>query len=206
MMKNRNIKIGALLAMAMLTCAGVMAAQFRELLTEEKAAYGATHELSISFADLIAAGVTATNIPYTNNVSVAANRTVEFVAARLVKAFDGDTNVTGNLHLTIGDASDDDRFLTATETAADGTEVWIASPRQTSWATTTTNVTWITGLDGEVTNTQPLVLSIAATTYGLAYYNVATQIVTKLTPNYSESIGDYTEGQVKLHFRIFEPK
>ena len=55
----------------------------------------------------------------------------------LEEAFDtGNTNYTGSVLLTVGDTDDDDRFLTSTELASDGTEVFLKFGRSEAQAPT----------------------------------------------------------------------
>jgi len=115
------------LVAAMLLGMGVSVAraapQWMVLNTAEMAKWGATHCLEIEYND---AGSVATNTAVAFTNSVAANTAVEFVALILDTAWSGgNTNYTQSAALKIGDGSDDDLFLTSTELASDGTEVFV---------------------------------------------------------------------------------
>lgn len=126
-MKKR--KCGMLLVAAMLAWVmPAMAVDWMALSIPEMAAHkGATHCAVIKYKDFTAYTSTNTAAVITNNIS--AKQGVEFVELLLDQAFDtGNTNFTGQVSLKIGDGSDDDLFLTATELASDGTEVWVKYP------------------------------------------------------------------------------
>jgi hypothetical protein len=93
-------------------------------LPEMAAHRGATHYALIKSSDFSAVTTTNTALSITNAIN--AKTGVEFVELMMDTAFDtGNTNYTGSVDLKIGDGSDDDLFLTSTELASDGTEVFI---------------------------------------------------------------------------------
>jgi len=94
---------------------------FRELLTEEKAALGATHETVIRWPALT---LTSTNITQTlTNGILPANAGIECVGGYLVTPFDTATTVTNDsLSFIVGVLSDTDKFMTGMQCALAGTE------------------------------------------------------------------------------------
>jgi hypothetical protein len=82
---------------------------------------GATHVALFDYEDFT--GAESCWEAFTN--AIPAKRSVEFVALKLDTAFERTAATTSSVSLKIGDGSDDDLFLTATELASDGTEVFI---------------------------------------------------------------------------------
>lgn len=197
----------------------------------EMAAKGATHVIEVEYRDLTTSATNTAQV-FTNGLT--AKTGVEFVGMHLDAAFDtGNTNFTGSVALTIGDASDADYYLTSTELASDGTEVWFKWPRAnvdtaalTLAKQTFTNLTAVTQTSQEVfdyfSNSVPVVvtnvaqtsagytvvtnvtLANTASTFGATYYATATNLLVTLTPNVNEALDDNTSGKVRLYFRLME--
>lgn len=132
--------IGAALAVVML--AGfAQGNEFRALsVPEMAAAHGATHMARFTFSDLSNTNVDTAQA--FTNFSAAAKQGVELVCMVLETPYDtGNTNYTGSVLLTVGDADDADRFLTSTELASDGTEVFMKFGRNDATASTLTKQT-----------------------------------------------------------------
>ena len=202
----------------------VFAASMTPMGIEGVAVNGGTHLARITFADL---DETTTNTADTVSFAVPANKAVEFVGIRLVKAFDtSNTNYTGSVALTIGDGSDADLFLESMELASDGTEVFYKFPHanggtisvtpQTAAITTTVYSvqTANVGTNGEAVVTNIVASSTAytvatnaaatysATSYGRTYYAGATNIVFTFTPNAQEALSANTQGEIEAYFSI----
>lgn len=112
------------LVMVGLLAGGLVAAPvLAPLPMESRAALGATHELVFSYSDLT---VSATNTVQSFTNAIPAKTALQFVMLKLQTAFDtGNTNYTGSVGLVAGDGSDADLFVTSTELASDGTEVFL---------------------------------------------------------------------------------
>ena len=97
--------------------------QIRPLTEQEKAELGANMEVQVLYTNLT---TTTTNTAQTLTMNVQAKYGVKLAAMMLKKAFDtSNTNFTGSLAVKVGDGDDDDKYLTSTELASDGTEVWM---------------------------------------------------------------------------------
>lgn len=174
-----------LLMCGMLGCAGLLMAEpvAERLFDLEALANQATHVVEIDAADF--AAVTGTNTSYTSSIPVSAKALVYLGHMRLSQAFDtANTNVTGSVSVKVGDAGDDDRFLTATELASDGTEIW------GKWG----NTAWNSGITNNVTFA-----------YSPVCYTVGTNINFIFTPNSGEALASNTVGRVKFYFGILNP-
>ena len=168
---------------------------------------GATHYALIKYGDLATSTSTNTALLLTNAVS--AKTGVEFVELLLDQAFDtGNTNFTGSVDLKIGDGSDDDLFLTSTELASDGTEVWIKyGPPDSATITSTVtkqtvSLTDTNGVTALVVTNATVASTAAIGELGRKLYTSAGQIVFTLTPNGNEALDDNTSGEVRLYFRL----
>jgi len=173
-MKKRILMILALGALV----AG--AAEWRPVALEESAANGgATRVLTVDYADLTTA---ATNTAQTLTVAIPAKCAVRLTAMVLDAAFDtANTNYTGSLAVTVGDGSDVDLYLTSTELASDGTEVW-KKFGNTAWNSgTATNVTFA---------------------YGSKVYTAADTLDFIFTPNAEEAVSANTSGAMKFYFYL----
>lgn len=181
------------------------AAEFRALsLPEMVGAGGATH-----FARLTKADFTDTNVNTAQsftNFAVGAKQGVEFIAMVLEEAFDtGNTNYTGSCLLTVGDTDDADRFLTSTELASDGTEVFLKFARNEAQAPTLT-VAYTNIVIEDVTNVAVKTVTAAAVQpiVGKQLYTAAKYITSTFTPNADEAVSANTAGAVRLYFRVFD--
>lgn len=120
-MKRTWMAVMVAMVVAMVTVA--QAYTWRPLSVPEMARWGATHSLEFSYSDLTTA---ATNTAQTITIALPAKTAAEFRAIILDTAFDsGNTNYTGSVLCKVGDGSDDDLYLTSTELASDGTEVFV---------------------------------------------------------------------------------
>ena len=155
----------------------VQAGSFRQLLTEEKAALGATHVAVINYADF--AGSTTTNtagtVTFTNAVS--AYSSVLGVWYDLPQPFaygyDGAaaTNGMTNAALTVGVPSSTTNLLTSTEMSSVGTTIYSK---------------WGQGVAG-----------------GITFNGVATtSVVVTVTGNAYGALSQLTNGQARIYLRI----
>ncbi len=175
MKKFMMILITALLAFAGFT----QAAEWRTLSSEEAALTGANRVYTVDYSDLTTA---TTNTAQTLTVSVPDKSAIRFVMMKLEKAFDtGNTNFTGSLAVKIGDTSDDDLYLTSTELASDGTEIWKKFG----------NTVWNSGQATNVT-----------LAYGSKVYTSNDYIKCVFTPNAEETVKSNTVGRVKFYFNV----
>jgi hypothetical protein len=126
---------------------------------------------------------------------------------RLVNAFDtGNTNYTGSLSLKVGDGSTTDLYLTSTELASDGTEVWLKFPPPHSATVTATYQTNSFLVAGGTTSTLVTCNAVTAAAtigeLGRKLYTSSGSIVATLTPNAEEGVSANTAGEVQIFFRI----
>lgn len=155
----------------------VQAGSFRQLLTEEKAALGATHVAVINYADF--AGVTTTNtagtVTFTN--AVPAYSSLMGVWYDLPQAFaygyEGAlcTNGMTNAALTVGIPSITTNLLQSTEMGVLGTTVYSK---------------WGLGVSGLNTSS----------------YSTSTSIVATVTGNALGALSQLTNGQARIYVRI----
>lgn len=212
-MKKQKCRM-MVLAMALLMAGWATAAEFRPLLEQERANLGATHEVTIKYSDLATGTTTNTALTLTNVFDVATNAAVQLVAMQLITAFDtGNTNYTGSLAVEVGDGTDADLYLTSTELASDGTEVWLKygrSPLAVSTATTylTNTITYLGASTNLLTNTIVYASSVATTatddSYGRKVYTSADTIDFKFTPNAEEAVSANTSGEARFYFKIVQ--
>ena len=169
-------------------CLFAQAAEWRATDLLEQARTGATRVYVVEHSDLTD---TNANTAQTLAVSVPAKTAVQFVMMELETAFDtGNTNYTGSLAVKVGDGTDDDLYLTSTELASDGSEVWKKFPP----VPTVTAVTTI----GATTNT--VITSVAV---GEKVYTAGDTIDFVFTPNDSpEAVSAYTSGKSKFYFKV----
>lgn len=166
----------------------VQAASIHPLTSQEQAKVGATHLVIVTYADFAASTSTNTAKSFTN-FTAAAGSEVELVEMKLETPFDtGNTNYTGAVALTVGDSSDADLFLTSTELASDGSEVFIKAGR--------------TDVPG-VTVASNFVATVTAGVRGKKVYTTATPVITTFTPNAEEALSANTAGEVRLYFKVF---
>jgi hypothetical protein len=184
-MKKFTMMMFALLAL----CLFAQGAQWRALDSMEQAKTGAIRVYEVDEADLT---TTTTNTAQTLTVSVPAKAAVQFVMMELETAFDtGNTNYTGSLAVKVGDGTDDDLFLTSTELASDGTEVF------KKYAPVTTVTATATG--PQSTNMTVTVTSVAM---GEKVYTAADTLDFVFTPNANEAVADNTSGKVRFYFKV----
>lgn len=157
------------------------------LTEQEKADKGATHVAIVEYGDL---DETSTNTAETMTMTVPAKYGVQFVGMELDTAFDtANATYTGSLAVKIGDGTDDDLFLTSTELASDGTEVWVKWGSENGGTITVTpnntTITYISGVSatsGSYTSVQSLaVTSVTLTNTTDLWTNT---VVATATPTY----------------------
>lgn len=96
------------------------------LSSEEALASGFTHRIKVTAADLTDADTAQTLqlLPQTSGSTLPAGTYVRSAGLKLVTAFDASDDADiDSLTVIVGDGSDDNRFIVATELAADGTEI-----------------------------------------------------------------------------------
>ena len=210
-MKSKIKYTGACFVFLMVLCVigfNSQAANLTPLDSREAALMGATHVLRINTEDLAASTATNTALIITNNV-ISAKEQLECVGMVLDTAFDtGNTNYTGSVALTVGDSSDADLYLTSTELASDGSEVFIKAGRADANTPTLTlqrvTLTDTNGvIAGVVTNATT---SMASGVIGKKVYTSADYIKLTLTPNTEEALSANTAGAFRLYFRKFSGK
>jgi len=204
------------------------ATEWQPLSALEAADTGANRVLIVDYADLT---TTTTNTAQTLTVSIPAKAAVRFVGMELVTAFDtANTNYTGSLAVIVGDGADDNLFLTSTELASDGTEVWakfsasnggtIAVAPQTTTVETdpvltletvsltdTNAVTALCLTNVTVATTTSTVATNATAVFtagvvGEKVYTTADTLDFAFTPNSEEAVSANTAGQVKFYFDV----
>ena len=145
-MKKSKIKFLVALAIVAVVGIGIVRAATLALTTQvyrctiaEQAAMGASHKITVTYADLLTA--TTTNEAMTCTIPILAKMGAEVVYADLKTAFAGTTFTNGTTSLTciIGDGGDDDRFLASMQVAAANTEIWLKYGTGTKLAYTTTD-------------------------------------------------------------------
>lgn len=147
--------------------------------------YGATHEFVVDYSDFSEA---TTNTAETLTFTVGTNDAVEFVAFILDTPFDtANTNYTGSLAVTVGDGSDADFYLTSTELASDGSEVYTKYP-----PIGTVNI----GATGVVTT---------LTRLGAKVYTADDTIDHAFTPNEEEATSANSSGRARFLYKIISP-
>jgi hypothetical protein len=176
-------------------------------LPEMAAHRGATHYALIKSSDFSAVTTTNTALAITNAIN--AKTGVEFVELMMDTAFDtGNTNYTGSVALKIGDGSDDDLFLTSTELASDGTEVFIkyGPPDSATIVSTVTkqtvSLTDTNGVTALVMTNATVASTATIGELGRKLYTSSGQIVFTVTPNTEEALSANTSGEVRCYFRL----
>jgi hypothetical protein len=181
-MKKMIIALIALLAVA----GFAQAAQWRATDMMEQARTGATRVFVVEHSDLTD---TNANTAQTLTVSVPAKAAVEFVMMELETAFDtANTNYTGSVAVIAGDGTDTDLYLTSTELASDGTEVW------KKFAPVPVVVT--------VIGTNNAIVAGTVTALGQKVYTTADTIDFTFTPNSDEALVANSVGKVKFFFKV----
>jgi hypothetical protein len=228
---KRTMAMAVAVWMAVLVAA--QAWQWGALSVPEMAAHGgATHVAIFKYSDFTMA---TTNTAQTFTNGVAARTGVECMGMVLDAAFDvGTTNYTGSCLLKVGDGSDDDLFLTSTELASDGTEVFVKYGPPNSVAVTAglqtntvvsavaftlvTNTVevagWTTGTvvyasavtptSGSLTSAVSVTSAATVSELNRKLYTAAGNIVYTFTPNLNEALDDNTAGEVRVYFRLIQ--
>lgn len=120
---NTFTKTTLLAAVMAVTASLVHAFTIQPLGVEGRSQYGATHIVRGDYTDLT---TSTTNTAQTLTLDIAAKEGYSLVAFMLDEAFDtGNTNYSGSLALTVGDNASVATFLSSTEMASDGTEIWL---------------------------------------------------------------------------------
>lgn len=206
--------------MVLMVVGMVQAASLRALDSRERLAWGsATHMIEVTYEDFTE---TTDNTAETLTFNVAAKEGVEFVAMQLVSAFDTASTNTASLAVTAGDGTDADLYLTSTELASDGTEVWLkfgalnsgtiaVTPLTTSLeadpvltlAKDGANVTNVTVATTSYTVSTNATAVFTAGELGRKVYTSADTVDLAFTPHAEEATSDFTSGKVRFYFRIF---
>jgi hypothetical protein len=114
-------------------------------------------------------------------------------------AFDTEnTNYTGSVLVTVGDGADADLYLTSTELASDGTEVWLKYGRSVQAATSGV----VTQVVAGVTNAITVLTALTDDSTGRKVYTADDEIEIVFTPNAEEALTANTSGEVRFYFRI----
>ena len=195
-MKKRMI-IAVLMALGI---AGMSwASSFRPLTEQERSALGATHVATITHADLTTTD-TNTAQTLTTVMEVKSGTAVQLVAMQLITAFDiatDNTNYTGSLVWEVGAGTDPDLYLTSTELASEGTEVWLKYGRSVQAAATTV----ITNVIGTTTNLITVATGLTDDSTGRKVYTADDTIDFKFTPNAQNAVSECSAGEVRIYFR-----
>jgi hypothetical protein len=176
---KRYVFAGLVLLEAVLAVA--WAASLRPLTEQERAFYGATHEVEFTYADLTE---TNTNTAQQLTFNVYSNTAVRGVCLVVDEAFVGPTNNHFTLSLTVGDEGDTDRYFDATELSSAATNVWVKWPRST----------WNTGQSTNVTLAYGEYVFTTTSTTGLQF---------TVTPNAENAVSEATAGKVRVLLRMF---
>jgi hypothetical protein len=196
-MKKFTMMMIALIGFALFA----QAAEWRAADMMEQARYGATRVYVVEHSDLTE---TNANTAQTLTVSVPAKTLVQLVSMELETAFDtANTNYTGSLAVTVGDGTDADLYLTSTELASDGSEVWkkfgalnsgtIAVTRQMG------NVVYGTETNSLLTN---VVCTLTSVALNQKVYTTADTIDFVFTPNSDEALVANSVGKVKFFIKV----
>lgn len=188
--------------------AAVAAPELRGLPAETRALLGATHEMVISYSDLTMA---STNTAQTFTNAIPAKMAAQFVMLKLSTAFDtGNTNFTGSVLLSAGDGSDVDLFITSTELASDGTEVYLkyGPPNSVTIVATSTILTNVlyAGITGNVTVVTGVTSAGTVGELGSQLYAADGSLIVTMTPNLNEALASNTSGKVTLYFKLFDAR
>lgn len=206
-MKRKELR--AMLAMLAVVFAFVVVAsgswRWMPCAEQESANKGANHMALFKYGDFSACTLTNTAYYFTNTIP--GGWAVEFVALAMDQAFNtGNTNYTQSCALEVGDGSDGDYFLSSTELARDGTEVYVKYGRPHDY---TIALTLQKHLVTDGTNTFQAVTNATATAtvseLGRKLYPTGGNLVFKFTPNVNESLSANTAGTVRLYFRLLSP-
>lgn len=191
MNKYRKISLMMLMVLAMVIGMTSQAATLTPLDAREAALMGATHVVRIAAEDMAASTSTNTALVL-SNILVSAKEQLECVAMVLDKAFDtGNTNYTGSVALTVGDSTDADLYLTSTELASDGSEVFLKAGRADA---------------PTVAVTTGFVATVTSGVIGKKIYTTSDYIKLTFTPNTEEALSANTAGVVSVYFRKFSGK
>lgn len=214
-MKSIKNMFLTVVAVALLAIPAMATPKVFQCSEQEKAAIGATHLVKVTYSDLTTA-TTNTAQTFTNDVlALAAKQGASLVCMKLKTAFDTEnTNYTGSMAVKVGDSNDDDCFLTSTELASDGTEVFLKFGRvflnDTAVNTATYSTRVITNCvydGGTTTGNVTIVSGITTTTnsvsnIGKVLYTSDNYVKFTFTPNAEEALSANTAGEVWFYFRF----
>lgn len=200
---KRKTCLWLLVALAALTAAPVLAYRVDQLPIEEQAYRGANWAVTFTYADFTNS-VTNTVGVFSNQVAVAAKTGVKCVGMVLKTAFTvSDTNYVDSCLIKVGDSADEDRYLTSTELASDGTEVFYKYPPMNSgtialtpsFATITNgSSTWYAWTNATA--------AFTAASLGSRLYTAADHLVFTFTPNAEWALDDFVAWEVVIYFQI----
>jgi hypothetical protein len=184
-MKHGRISIAMILALAawVFIAPPASAQKIRQVTEQEKAETGANWVYEVAFGDFTS---TATNTAQTLTMNIVAKQGVTLVAMTLPTAFDTSSGSmwTSSCAVTVGDGTDADLYLTSTELASDGTEVFLKYGR-TVWSSgaATDDVTFA---------------------YSPKVYTGSDTIDFAFTPDNTEMLSSNTSGKVRFWFNIWD--
>lgn len=216
-------KIIAMVVVVMLAV-GAQAAMVTGLGLPERATFGATHVLTLTYEDL-AAG-TATNIlTYTNLMGFVKGDAVSCPLYVLDRAFGcaGDTNGwygVSNVTVTVGDSASATTFLTSTEMGANSnvTTVWtkrgvgdVVTPTATAVTTMTVLYDTVTNTAGVITRvmtnaTASTAVTVVAGTSGTKVYSAADYLAVKIQGNSGLVLSSNVFGQARIYLKKMPDK
>ena len=133
--------------------------------------FGATHFVTVKYSDFTE---TTADTAETLTFAVGANEAIEWVALELVTAFDTDATNVSSCAVTVGDGTDADLYITSTELARDGTEVF--------WK-------FDAGYGVAATNA-----------VGRKVYTSSDTVDLTFTPDAAQALSAFTAGEVRLYF------
>ena len=195
---KKLIALVVLLALAGWFVESVHAQQWRQLTQQEQTRTGASHVWTIEAADLTE---TTDDTAQTLAISVGAKRGVTFVAAVLAAPF-ATAGTNDSVTLEVRDTDTAGLYLAATQVASSGsvTPVYLSFPRQTTPAITLQRAT-VDGNENVVTN-----VVLAVTEYGRRLYTADKQLRAVFTPANTTKLSNYTTGEVRLYFHLWDAR
>lgn len=203
-MKKLSCLIAVLLLVLCWWVPASTAASFRPLDSIEAATYGASHVQEITYEDM--AEWIQTNGTHGVTSSIPAGSGLTFVGMTLPTAFNDSialgaaSAVTNSLLLTVGDGSDVDYYMTSTQIAADGTEVFVQFAPIGGVSITPQTL----ALTGTVQNVA-VVTNVATALLGDKYFSSAGSVIYTFTGAGGHIPADLEQGAVRLFWRLIRP-
>lgn len=173
----------------------------------ERAQWGATHVVEVTYADLAKQATSNSVLTLTNALSIAAGETCQMVTYVLDTAFVGASHTnayTNSIALTVTDAGGTNNIMGSTEIHADSTEVWAKSGLIQSTVTYLSALSTNTAGISVVTTSS---LSAVTMPVGNKYYSAANFVNLTFTPNDTpDALSATTSGKLRLFFRKVKSK